>query len=174
MTRPTKYVRENFFKKTDSPFVVKSGNPNELIIQSDKQSEINDFIYAEGNVSVSYRGLILKADNLVYDKSNKKISSKGNISFIIGEQIFKISEIEYSFITKKGFLLNRHHNYYSKKDLSFKIYTCKDCSQKKKEYEILIEEKNKKQSLNYIKRAFNEIDKPNDKIIFDIANFFSF
>ena len=31
-------------------------NQEELIIQSDKQSEINDVIYSEGNVSVSYKG----------------------------------------------------------------------------------------------------------------------
>ena len=60
--------------------VSKAENKQELIIQSDKQSEINDVIYAEGNVFVAYKGKLLKADNLIYDKLNKKISAKGNIS----------------------------------------------------------------------------------------------
>ena len=55
--------------------VAKSENQQELIIQSDKQSEINDVIYAEGNVSVAYKGKFLKADNLIYDKLNKKIEA---------------------------------------------------------------------------------------------------
>ena len=79
---------------------------NEIVIQSDKQSEINDVIYAEGNVSVSYRGKLLKADNLTYDKSNKEISAKGNVILIIGDQVFKVSQLQYSFISKKGYLLN--------------------------------------------------------------------
>ncbi len=100
-------VYENFLKKkTDSLFVVKAENQNELIIQSDKQSEINDVIYAEGNVSVSYRGKLLKADNLIYDKLNKKIEAKGNITFILGDQIFRVSQLEYSFISEKGYLLD--------------------------------------------------------------------
>ena len=37
----------------DSFLVAKAERQQELIIQSDKQSEINDVIYAEGNVLVS-------------------------------------------------------------------------------------------------------------------------
>jgi len=66
-------------KKTDSLLLAKAENQQELIIQSDKQSEINDVIYAEGNVSISFGGKLLRADNLIYDKSNKLISAKGNI-----------------------------------------------------------------------------------------------
>ena len=36
---------------------------------------------------------------------------------------------------EKGFLLNRNHNFYLEKELTYKKYICKDCSQKKKEYE---------------------------------------
>ena len=76
------------------------------MIQSDSQSEINNTLYAEGNVFVSYKGKFLKADNLVYDKIRKEISANGNISLILGEQIFKISKLDYNFITKKGSLLD--------------------------------------------------------------------
>ncbi len=104
LNEETDYV--NFLeKKTDSILVAKAENQQELIIQSDKQSEINDVIYAEGNVSVAYKGKFLKADNLIYDKLNKKIEAKGNITFILGDQIFRVSQLEYSFISEKGFLL---------------------------------------------------------------------
>ena len=81
-------------------------NQEELIIQADKQSEINDVIYFEGNVSASYKGKLLEADSLIYDKLNKTVNAKGNISLILGEQIFKISQLEYDFISEKGYLLD--------------------------------------------------------------------
>jgi len=97
----------NLLKKNfDSFLVAKAEKQQELIIQSDKQSEINDVIYAEGNVSVSFRGKLLRADNLIYDKSNKKINATGNIVLILGDQLFKVSKLEYSFISEKGFLLD--------------------------------------------------------------------
>jgi len=81
-------------------------NQSEIVIQSDQQSEVNDVIYAEGNVLVEYRGKILKADNLIYDKANKKITANGNIALGIGDQIFKSSRLEYSFVNEKGYLLD--------------------------------------------------------------------
>ena len=101
----TSYVnlsRNNF----DSLLVALAEKKQELIIKSDKQSEINDVIYAEGNVSVAYRGKLLKADTLIYDKLNKKISAKGNISLELGGQFFKVEQLEYSFINEKGYLLD--------------------------------------------------------------------
>jgi len=93
-------------KRTESFLVAKVESQKELIIQSDKQSEINDVIYAEGNVFVAYKGKLLTADNLIYDKLNKKISAKGNISLELGDQFFKFSQLEYSFISEKGYLLD--------------------------------------------------------------------
>ena len=100
-------VEKNFSKIYSESFLASNGkNQQELVIQSDEQSEINDVIYAKGNVSVSYRGKLLKADNLIYDKVNKKISAQGNITLILGNQFFKVSQLEYSFISEKGFLLD--------------------------------------------------------------------
>jgi len=93
-------------KNLDSFLVAKPDKQQELIIQSDKQSEINDVIYAEGNVHVAYKGKLLKADNIIYDKLNKKISAKGNISLELGDQFFKVEQLEYNFISEKGYLLN--------------------------------------------------------------------
>jgi len=42
----------------------------------------------------------------------------------------------------------------------------------KKEAQIIAKQRNKKESLNYITAEFNKIDKMNDKILFDIANFY--
>ncbi len=96
----------NLFQNLDSFLVAKAETQQEVIIQSDKQSEINDVIYAEGNVSVVYRGKLLKADTLIYDKLNKKISAKGNITLVLGDQFFKVDQLEYSFMSEKGYLLD--------------------------------------------------------------------
>jgi len=105
LNKDTNYIKF-LNKKKDSLLVAKTEDQQELIIQSDKQSEINDVIYAEGNVSVSYRGKLLKADNLIYEKSNKKIEAKGNITLIFLDQFFNASQLEYSFISEKGYLLD--------------------------------------------------------------------
>ena len=93
-------------KNHDSLLVAQPETKQELIIQSDKQSESNDVIYAEGNVSIAYRGKLLKADTLIYDKLNKNISAKGNVTLELGAQFFKVAQLEYSFITEKGYLLD--------------------------------------------------------------------
>ena len=98
---------KNFFEKNSAIFLADiRENQKELIIQSDKQSEINNVLFAEGNVSVSYKGKFLRADNLIYDKSNKKITAKGNIELLFVNQFFKASHLEYSFVNEKGYLLN--------------------------------------------------------------------
>lgn len=53
---------------------------------------------------------------------------------------------------EKEFLLNRPHNYYFGKTITYKNYICKDCSQKKKEYEVCKEDCNPKelQNLGYV------------------------
>jgi len=42
----------------------------------------------------------------------------------------------------------------------------------KKEAQIIAKQRNKKESLNYITAEFNKIIKPNNKIIFDVGNFY--
>ncbi len=111
LSNTSKIADDNVFyvklkKNLESFLLAKAENQKELIIQSDKQSEINDVIYADGNVSVSYGGKLLRADNLIYDKLNKKINATGNISLILGDQLFNVSQFEYNFISKKGYLLD--------------------------------------------------------------------
>jgi len=81
-------------------------NKEELVIQSVKQFEENNVVNAEGDVSVSYRGKHLKADRLIYDKALKKITAEGNITLIFGEQVFKMSYLEYNLKDQTGYFLN--------------------------------------------------------------------
>ena len=106
--KPFKYnFDRNFSNEYSSELIAEtSQKQKEIVIQSDKQSEVDNVIYAEGNVSLTYKGKILKADSVIYDKSIKKISAKGNIAFIAKDQIFKASQLEFSFIDEKGYLLD--------------------------------------------------------------------
>ena len=79
---------------------------NELVIQSDIQTETNNILNAKGNVSVYFQGKILTANSLIYDKSKKNISATGNISLRAGDQIFKMNKFYYDFKKEKGSLLN--------------------------------------------------------------------
>ena len=98
---------KKLLKKNLNPLLAEfNQKQEEVVIQSDEQSEIKDIIYAKGNVSVSYKGKLLKADNLIYEKLNKKISASGNITLLLGDQIFKASQLEYSFKSEKGYLLD--------------------------------------------------------------------
>jgi len=97
----------NLLKNNPKPLLAElSEKQEEIIIQSEKQSEVNGVISAEGNVTVSYKGKLLKADTLIYDKLNKKISARGNVFLVLGDQIFQLSQLEYSFISEKGYLLD--------------------------------------------------------------------
>ena len=100
------FRKKSLERNLDQLIVDLTTKQEELVIQSDKQSEINNILFAEGNVSVSYRNKLLKADKLIYDKLNKKISAEGNITLFFGEQIFKISKLEYNFKNETGYLLD--------------------------------------------------------------------
>ena len=80
-------------------------NKEELEIKSKIQSEDNNNLYAEGDVIVTFKGFILKADKIIYNKTKKTIDAKGNISLIFGEQFFEMSSLEYDFNNQKGALL---------------------------------------------------------------------
>ena len=106
-TKENKTQAEDNSKGISSSFLMANENDkDELVIQSESQSEIDNILNAQGNVIVSYKGRFLQADSLIYDKVKKKISAKGNISLIVGDQIFKMSKLDYDFISKKGSLLD--------------------------------------------------------------------
>ena len=73
-------------------------------IKSDKQFEENDVVYAEGNVLVLYKNYVLKADKLIYEKTNKNVIASGNISLTFGNQSFEMADLQYNFINQTGSL----------------------------------------------------------------------
>ncbi len=145
--------------------------------------------------------LLSQAKNWVekdnYEKLTKFFSCK-DPNDIIGEFLFLVSNIYSSQdnFEKSNFYLNLSNffnpkfifnlslvaeNQYLNKDYKKTKKTLKNFRKDndfyywyriKKEAQILEIEKNKKESLNYIVSHFNKITKPNDKILFDIANFY--
>ena len=75
---------------------------NELFIESRVQSEKDKILYAEGDVIVNYKNIILKADSLVYNKKTKIATAEGNIQLKINNQIFEAEKVEYDFSKNKG------------------------------------------------------------------------
>ena len=73
-----------------------------LEIQSDKQSQEGNVTYAEGNVILTFKGNILRADRLVYDKLNQTVNAIGNIKLILDNQVFSLEKLNYDFKTQKG------------------------------------------------------------------------
>ena len=97
---------------------------NELLIESKVQSDDNDTLYAEGNVKVTFKGNLLKADRLFYTKNSKIAKAEGNVYLKINNQIFQADKIEYDFINEKGNLQNVKgliNSEYIISDLDFKF-----------------------------------------------------
>ena len=75
---------------------------NELLIESKVQSEKDNILYADGDVVVTFKDNILKADSLTYNKNSKLAKAEGNIQLKIKNQIFQADIVEYDFIKKRG------------------------------------------------------------------------
>ena len=132
-----------------------------------------------------------------FDKLISVFSCK-NSNDIIGEFFFLISNLYSSQdnFKKSNFYLNISNflnpkfvfnlslvveNHYFNEEYNKAKKTLKNFKQEdnfyywyrvKKEAQIIAKQRNKKESLNYIKAEFNKINKINDKMIFDIANFY--
>ena len=98
-------IKVNFIEDNQLPLLVNlNEKKKELIIQSDKQFEENNVVYAEGNVLVLYKNYVLKADKLIYEKINQNVIASGNISLTFGNQSFEMADLQYNFINQKGSL----------------------------------------------------------------------
>ena len=93
-------------KNTKLAFNENLDQSRNIEIRSDKQIQEDNVIYAEGNVLVTYKGSILKADKLVYDKLNETVNASGNIKLILKNQIFSFEKLNYNFKTQKGSFFN--------------------------------------------------------------------
>ena len=121
-------------------------NPNDII---------SEFLFLISNLYSSQ-------DNFVKSNFYLNLSNFLNPKFIfnlslVAENQYFNGEYEKARSTLKNF--KKDYNFY----YWFRI---------KKESQIIEKQKNKKASLNYIIREFNKIDKPKNKMLFDVANFY--
>ncbi len=131
-------------KKLNNFFSCK--NPNDII---------SEFLFLISNLYSS-------EDNFVKSNFYLNLSNFLNPKFIfnlslVAENQYFNGEYKKAKNTLKNF--KKEYNFY----YWFRI---------KKESQILEKQKNKKASLNYIINEFSKINKPNKKMIFDIANFY--
>ena len=157
--------------------------------------ETNDINYINSTLLLSQGKSWIENEN--FDKFNQVFSCK-NHNHIISEFLFLISNLYSSqdnfersnfFLYLSNFLNSKFiynfslvfENYYYDKDYGnakkvLKYFKKEDdlyyWNRKKKEAEIMLIQKNKKESLKFIVSEFNKIKEPNNKMIFDLANFY--
>ena len=99
-----------------------------------------------------------------FEKSNFYLSLS---NFLNPKFIFNLSLIvENQYLNEEYKKTKRTLKKFKKEDYIYYWYRIK------KEAQIISKQRNKKESLNYITTEFNKINEPNDKMIFDIANFY--
>ena len=137
---------------------IENENENELLrVFSCKNSNdiISEFLFLISNLYSSQDNF--KKSNFFLNLSNFfNPKFVFNLSLVAENQYFN-EEYEKAKKTLQNF---------KKKDAIYYWYRVK------KEAQIIAKQRNKKESLNYITSQFNKIDKPNNKILFDIANFY--
>ena len=157
--------------------------------------ETNNINYINSTLLLSQGKSWIENEN--FDKFNQVFSCK-NHNHIISEFLFLISNLYSSqdnfersnfFLYLSNFLNSKFiynfslvfENYYYDKDYKnakkvLKYFKKEDdlyyWNRKKKEAEIMLIQKNKKESLKFIVSEFNKIKEPNNKMIFDLANFY--
>ena len=161
----------------------------------DAKKITNDIEYINTTLLLSQGKSWIENENM--EKFNKVFSCK-EPNDIIGEFLFLISNLYSSEdnFEKSNFYLNLSNflnpkflfnlslvaeNQYFNKEYNKAKITLKNFKKEdnfyhwyrvKKESQIIANQRNKRESLNYITAEFNKINKPNDKILFDIANFY--
>ena len=169
------------------------------LIQNKKFEEakivINDINYINSTLLLSQGKSWIENEN--FEKFNQVFSCK-NHNHILSEFLFLISNLYSSqdnfersnfFLYLSNFLNSKFiynfslvvENYYYDKDYEnakkiLKNFKKEDdfyyWNRKKKEAEIMLIQKNKKESLKFIVSEFKKIKEPNNKMIFDLANFY--
>ncbi len=121
-------------------------NPNDII---------SEFLFLISNLYSSQ-------DN--FEKSNFYLNLS---NFLNPKFIFNLSLVaENQYLNQEYKKAKKTLKNFKKKDNFYYWYRIK------KEAQIIAIQRNKKESLNYITSEFNKVVKPNNKILFDIANFY--
>tara|TARA_B100001057_G_scaffold499521_1_gene610524 strand:+ start:527 stop:2209 length:1683 start_codon:yes stop_codon:yes gene_type:complete len=137
---------------------MQSGNTNKLTnVFSCKNSSdiISEFLFLISNLYSSQ-------DN--YEKSNFYLNLS---NFLNPKFVFNLSLVaENQYFNQEYKKAKKTLKKFKKENNLYYWYRIK------KEAQIIAKLRNKKESLNYIKAEFEKIHQPNNKIIFDIANFY--
>ncbi len=157
-------------KITDS---IKFINANLLLsqgknwIETDNANRLKEVFSCKNYNDVVSEFLFL-ISNLYSSQDNFKQSNFYlNISYFLNPKfIFNLSLVAENQINNLEYKKARNTLKKFKKDIEFYYWY-----RLKKEAQIISKKRNKKESLNYITSNFSEIENPNIKILFDIANF---
>ncbi len=137
---------------------IQNGNSKKLLsFFSCKNSNdiLSEFLFLISNLYSSQ-------DN--FEKSNFYLNLS---NFLNPKFIFNLSlVVENQYLNKEYKKAKKTLKKFKKEDSFYYWYRVK------KEAQIIAKQRNKKDSLNYIKAEFAKIKKPNNKILFDIANFY--
>ena len=99
-----------------------------------------------------------------FEKSNFYLNLS---NFLNPKFVFNLSLVaENQYLNKEYKKAKKTLKKFKKEDYFYYWYRIK------KEAQIIAKQRNKKESLNYITAEFDKINQPNDKILFDIANFY--
>ena len=143
LSQAKSWIENGDYQKFKSVFSCKSHN-----------DIISEFVFLISNLYSS-------DDN--FDKSNFYLNLS---NFLNPRFIFNLSLVaENQFLNNEFIKAKKTLKNFKKEDKFYFWYRIK------KEAQIIAKERNKKESVNYISSHFKKIDKPNDKILFDLANF---
>ena len=137
---------------------IENNNAEKLInVFSCKNSNdiVGEFLFLISNLYSSQ-------DN--FEKSNFYLNLS---NFLNPKFVFNLSlVVENQYLNEEYKKAKKTLKQFKKKDIFYYWYRVK------KEAQIINKQRNTKESLNYITAEFDKIDKPNDKMRFDIANFY--
>ncbi len=138
------WIENQNFKKLISVFSCKKSN-----------DIISEFLFLISN---------LYSSQDKFDKSNFYLNLS---NFLNPNFVFNLSlVVENQYFNKEYKKAKKNLKKFKKEDTFYHWYRVK------KEAQIISKQRNKKESLNYIKTEFDKIIDPNDKILFDMANFY--
>ncbi len=144
LTQSKSWVENNEFKKFNKIF--SCNNHNDIV---------SEFLFLISNLYSSQ-------DN--FEKSNFYLNLS---NFLNPEFIFNLSlVIENQYLNEEYKEAKLNLKKFKKEDDFYYWYRVK------KEAQIIAKQRNQKESLNYIKAEFDKITNPNNKMLFDIANFY--
>ena len=137
-------------------------------VESGKLKKLNEVFSCKNHNDLISEFLFLVSN--LYSSQDDFIKSNFylNLSYYLNPKFyFNLSLIaENQFLNQEYDKVKKTLKKFKKQDSFYYWYKLK------KEAQIISKEKNQKESLNYLKANFEKIKKPNEKILFDMANFY--